>query len=84
MRCERNPKENTRFWKMKKGTEVAMDTVRFSRTLEALKSSQKDQIISQTNHETLQVGHVITLLAIARRAAEKYELTAYNCWYVLL
>ena len=54
MRCERNPRDNTPFWNMKKGTEVAMDTVKLSCTLEALKSRPKDQIISQTNHETLQ------------------------------
>ena len=83
MRCERNPKDNTPYWNMKKGTEVAMDTVRLSCTLEALKSKPKDRVISQTNHETLQVVHVIDFLAIAHRTAERYELTAYNCWYVL-
>jgi len=84
MRCERNPKQNTRFWDMKKGTEVAMDTVKLSYRLEALKSRPDDHIISQTNHETLQVAHVIDLLAIAHLTAKNYELTAYNCWYVLL
>jgi len=84
MRCERNPKQNIGFWDMKKATEVAMDTVKLSYRLEALKSRSDDRIISQTNHETLQVAHIIDLLAIAHRTAEHYELTAYNCWYVLL
>ena len=85
MRCERNPKPNIGFRDMKKPTEVAMDTVKLSHRLEALKSRSDDRIISQTNHdhETLQVAHVIDLLAIAHRTEENYELTAYNCWYVL-
>ena len=71
MRCERNPKQNIRFWDMKKVTEVAMDTVKLSYRLEALKSRSDDRIISQTNHETLQVAHVIDLLAIAHHTAKK-------------
>jgi len=85
MRCERNPKQDIGFWPMKKGTEVAMDTVKLSYRPEALKSRSDDRVISQTNHKTtLQVAHVIDLLAIAHRTEKHYELTAYNCWYVLL
>jgi len=84
MRCERNPEQSIGFCGMKKATEVAMDTVKLSYRLEALKSRPDDHIISQTNHETLQVAHVIDLLAIAHRTEKNYEPTAYNCWYVLL
>lgn len=67
---------------MKRGTEVAMDTVKLSHQLENLKTRPDDALVSQTTHETLQVAHVLNLLSTVHRVVQNYDLTAHNCWLV--